>query len=180
MIENKIVIHRLTQENFAQFGDVIEIQGNDFFTINQGLTERYHALALAKIIGGNAEVGISVFRNLHATKLPFQVEMLERHPLGSQAFIPLQQQSFIIVVASSLNQNQPNEQQIQAFISNGQQGVNYHTGVWHHPLITLQTQSDFLVVDRIGTGQNCDIYSLAQAYWVVDVEAWQVLNKTDF
>lgn len=180
MIEKQIIIQRLTQEKFAQFGDVIEIQGNDFFPINQGLTERYHALALAKIAGENAEVGMSIFRNLHATQLPFQVEMLERHPLGSQAFIPLHQQPFIVVVATCLNDNQPNEQQIQAFISNGQQGVNYHVGVWHHPLMTLECPSDFLVVDRIGTGQNCDIHSLSQPYWAVDVldiEALQILNK---
>lgn len=163
-----IQIQPLTQEAFAAFGDVIETTGRDFFTINQGLAERYHALSLAQVSGENVAVGMSIFHNLAATTLPFSIEMLERHPYGSQSFIPLQQQKFVIVVALPFNETQPDEQQIHAFLSNGRQGVNYHQGVWHHPLITLEENSDFLVVDRIGGGHNCDVYQLVELSCIVE------------
>ncbi|ENV36747.1 hypothetical protein F959_02298 [Acinetobacter venetianus RAG-1 = CIP 110063] len=168
MNKTMIPIQPLTQETFAAFGDVIETTGRDFFPINQGLTERYHALSIAQVSGDNVAVGISVFHNLAATTLPFSIEMLERHPYGSQSFIPLQQQKFVIVVALPFNETQPDEQQIYAFLSNGRQGVTYHQGVWHHPLITLEAKSDFLVVDRIGEGKNCDVHHLTQSYSIIE------------
>ncbi|MCY6411510.1 ureidoglycolate lyase [Acinetobacter sp. VNH17] len=167
MYEKNIQIQPLTQESFAPFGDIIEKENRDFFPINNGLTERYHALSLAQVSGEDVAVGMSIFHNLAATELPFHIEMLERHPYGSQSFIPLQQQKFVIVVALPLDHTQPDEQQIFAFLSNGQQGVNYHQGVWHHSLITLEHNSDFLVVDRIGGGNNCDVYQMTKDYVIV-------------
>ncbi|ENU23804.1 hypothetical protein F993_01958 [Acinetobacter proteolyticus] len=168
MHEKNIEIRPLTQDSFAAFGDVIEKSNKDFILINQGLTERYHALSLAQVSGDQVAVGMSIFHNLSATPIPFQIEMLERHPYGSQSFIPLQQQKFIVVVALPFDQTQPDEQRIQAFISNGQQGVTYHQGVWHHPLITLEADSDFLVVDRIGGGSNCDVHHLSHICWITE------------
>ncbi|UUM26967.1 ureidoglycolate lyase [Acinetobacter colistiniresistens] len=168
MHEKNIEIRPLTQDSFAAFGDVIEKSNKDFIPINQGLTERYHALSLAQVSGDQVAVGMSIFHNLFATPIPFHIEMLERHPYGSQSFIPLQQQQFIVVVALPFDQTGPDEQRIQAFISNGQQGVTYHQGVWHHPLITLEADSDFLVVDRIGGGSNCDVHHLSQPCWITE------------
>jgi len=168
MPEQAIIIQPLTRENFAPFGDVIETQGRDQFAINQGLTQRFHALSLPQVSGENGAVGVSIFHNLTAIRVPFQIEMLERHPLGSQSFMPLAGQKFMVVVALPLNDEQPNEQQIFAFLSNGQQGVTYHQGVWHHPLITLEDESDFLVIDRIGDGHNCDVHTLSQPVWIVE------------
>lgn len=88
--------------------------------------------------------------------------MLERHPQGSQAFIPMHGQSFLIVVAAQLNPNTPDLEKIYAFISNGKQAINYHTGTWHHPLLTLEAPSDFVVVDRIGEGHNCDVFTFEE------------------
>ena len=167
-MRKNIQIQPLTQESFSAFGDVIEKENHDFFAINQGLTQRYHALSVAQISGDNTAVGMSIFHNLCATEIPFKIDMLERHPYGSQSFIPLQQQKFIIIVALAFDETRPDEQQIYAFLSNGRQGVNYHQGVWHHPLITLEAKSDFLVVDRIGEGKNCDVHHLTQSYWIIE------------
>ena len=90
--------------------------------------------------------------------------MLERHPNGSQAFIPMQGQKFLIVVAPSLDTDSPDLSQLCAFISDGSQGVNYRAGTWHHPLLTLEAPSDFAVVDRIGTGHNCDVYQFPETF----------------
>lgn len=157
---NKIHIQVLTAENFKAFGDVVSSAGNDFFYINDRYTERYHALAEVE---SDTKVGISIFKNIKASQFPIEIFMLERHPLGSQAFIGMNGQKFVVVVAESLDQDKPNLETMKAFITDGTQGVNYHAGTWHHPLITLEAPSEFIVIDRIGEGHNCDVYPLETA-----------------
>ncbi|WP_130803919.1 ureidoglycolate lyase [Acinetobacter ihumii] len=166
MSKTAIKIQPLTNENFAAFGEVIGCTGHDFFHINEAHTERYHCLVETEI-KGEAKAGISIFRNIKTSTLPLTIQMLERHPNGSQAFIPMQGQKFLVVVAPSLNADQPDIKQICAFITDGSQGVNYRAGTWHHPLLTLESPSDFAVVDRIGTGHNCDVYTFPAS---VDIE----------
>ncbi|WP_445115700.1 ureidoglycolate lyase [Acinetobacter sp. WZC-1] len=158
--QTEIVIQPLCAESFAAFGEVISSEGHDFFHINHAETERYHALSQA-VAEGDAHIAVSLFRNLKSTAIPFQVNMLERHPLGSQTFIPMQGQVFLIVVAPALDADRPDISRLQVFISNGSQGVNYRIGTWHHPLLTLEAPSDFAVIDRIGPGHNCDVFSFA-------------------
>lgn len=155
----KIRIEPLTKANFVAFGEVIQCAEQDFFHINDAHTERYHAIAVSQADQG--QTALSIFRNIKSTKLPYTISMLERHPLGSQAFIPMHGQAFLIVVAPVLNASQPDLSQLRAFISNGEQGVNYHAGTWHHPLLTLEAPSQFIVIDRIGTGQNCDVFNFS-------------------
>lgn len=162
-MKNTIQIQLLTSENFARFGEVISCQGNDYFHINDAHTERYHALVMTEIMG-DAKAGISIFRNIKSTQIPFEISMLERHPNGSQAFIPMQGQKFLIVVAPSLDTDTPDLSQLCAFITDGTQGVNYRAGTWHHPLLTLEAPSDFAIVDRIGTGHNCDVYQFPETF----------------
>lgn len=152
-----IQIQPLTHERFSPFGEVITCTGNDFFHINDAHTERYHALVQTEIIR-EARTGISIFRNIKTTSIPFEISMLERHPIGSQAFIPMQGQRFLVIVAPSLNADEPDLSELKAFITDGSQGVNYRAGTWHHPLLTLESPSDFAVVDRIGSGHNCDVF----------------------
>lgn len=162
-----IKIQALSIENFAPFGEVICCEGHDYFHINDAHTERYNALVNTEIVG-EAQAGISIFRNIKQTQLPFSVSMLERHPKGSQAFIPMQSQAFLIVVAPALDDESPDLSLLCAFISDGTQGVNYRAGTWHHPLLTLEAPSSFAVVDRIGTGHNCDVFQFQQAIVVTD------------
>lgn len=157
-----IQIQTLDAANFAAFGEVISCQGNDYFQINDAHTERYHAIATTEIIG-EAKAGISIFRNIKTTSIPFEISMLERHPNGSQAFIPMQGQNFLVVVAPSLNADEPDLSQLKAFITDGSQGVNYRAGTWHHPLLTLESPSDFAVIDRIGSGHNCDVFQFTHS-----------------
>ncbi|EFF84353.1 ureidoglycolate lyase [Acinetobacter ursingii] len=157
---NKIQIQALTTENFKAFGDVVSSAGSDFFYINDRHTERYHALAEVQ---SDTKVGISIFKNIKASQFPIKISMLERHPLGSQAFIGMHGQQFVVVVAENLDQDKPNLETMKAFITDGTQGVNYHAGTWHHPLITLEAPSEFIVIDRIGEGKNCDVYQLEKA-----------------
>ena len=164
MSMQSIKIQSLSTESFLPFGEVIACQGNHYFHINEQQTERYHALAEVE---SDTKVGMSIFRNIQATTIPFHISMLERHPLGSQAFIPMHGQQFLIVVAPELDHTQPDLSQIQAFISDGSQGVNYRAGTWHHPLLTLEAPSEFVVVERIGSGSNCDVHPFPKSIQIV-------------
>lgn len=143
----------LTQGAFAPFGDVIETAERDFFMINQGNTRRYHRLAEVDTGPDDGRAIISIFQ-AWAHPLPFRIRMLERHPHGSQAFIPMRGQPYLVVVAPRGGAPEPNT--IRAFVAHGNQGVNYHAGTWHHPVLALAHQDDFLVVDRAGELPNCD------------------------
>lgn len=154
-----LTIEPLTREAFAPFGDVIEASDAvKHFTINEGNTERYHDLAHIDP-GEDGRAIVSIFRGLART-LPFTVTMMERHPKASQAFMPLSGRPYLIVVA--LRETAPTLADLRVFLCQGTQGVNYATGVWHHPLLALEATSDFLIVDRSGPGDNCDIVDLDQ------------------
>ncbi|MBJ7553343.1 ureidoglycolate lyase [Marinomonas spartinae] len=149
------VLEPLTAEAFAPFGEVIAAtESAHSFAINGGTTERFHDLAAVEV-DGEARGGISIFRG-QAREFPIAIRMLERHPKGSQAFMPLQGRPYLVVVAPNGANDVPNLSQIRLFYATAEQGVNYRSGTWHHPLLALQATSDFLVVDRIGEGHNCD------------------------
>lgn len=148
-----LIIEPLSKEAFAAFGDVIETAGSDHFMINNGSTMRFHKLATVQTAQPDDQAIISIF-SAEALDMPLTIRMLERHPLGSQAFIPLLGKPFLIVVAPV--GDAPQSELVRAFRSNGRQGVNYHRGVWHHPVLTIEKRDDFLVVDRSGSGNNCD------------------------
>ena len=151
MIELKI--EPLTHAAFAPFGEVIEASDAvRHFPINAGNTERFHDLAKLDA-GPDGRLIVSIFRGQPRT-LPFTVSMMERHPLGSQAFMPLSGRAYLVVVAPP--GEAPTAHTLRCFLASGQQGVNYATGTWHHPLLALDEVSDFLVIDRSGTAPNCD------------------------
>ncbi|MBM7455397.1 ureidoglycolate lyase [Oceanisphaera litoralis] len=152
---NTLKIEPLTKEAFAPFGDVIESEGRDYFMINNGSTRRYHQLADVQLDEQGQGI-ISIFRT-EMLDYPLQLKMLERHPFGSQVFMPLFGHDYLVVVApvgdGSMNIDPST---VRVFRASGRQGVNYHRGVWHHPLMVLRDHDEFLVVDRSGPGNNCD------------------------
>lgn len=149
----------LTRDAFAPFGEVIAASdAAQHFTINGGNTERYHDLAAIEP-GADGKVIVSIFRG-QPRQLPFTVEMMERHPKGSQAFVPMSGRPYLVVVAPA--GEAPSAKNLSVFLARGDQGINYATGVWHHPLLALDGICDFLVVDRSGPGHNCDEVQLAQ------------------
>ncbi len=144
----------LTAEAFAPFGDVIQTAGNDFFPINYGKTERYHDLALLDTLDSGGKPTVSIFRSEPAT-FPLRIALVERHPLGSQAFIAMARQPFVVVVAPAGEPPAPTA--LRAFLVGENQGVNYRRGVWHHYMFSLAGVADFLCLDRSGgDGNNCD------------------------
>ncbi len=153
----KLEVTPLTRDGFARFGDVIEIEGSRSFAVNDGSATRFNDLAQIDVTQQDGRAALSVFRG-QPVQFPLQLSEVERHPLGSQAFMPMGEIPFLIVVAANAADGRPGE--VFAFLSNGRQGVNYARGTWHHPLLSLGKVSDFLVVDRAGPGANCDVASL--------------------
>lgn len=147
-------LQALTPENFAPFGDIIEAGLGEVRLINWDKTERHHALAKADVIGEDAHILMNIFRT-QPWDLPLTIKMMERHPLGSQAFMPLNGRDYLVVVAED-DKGIPHRP--VAFLAKGNQGVNYHRNIWHHPLLALDEMSDFLVVDRGGAGNNLEEY----------------------
>ena len=145
-------IQPLTPEAFAPFGTVIEADPATMRHINGGNTERYHALAEAEAVGEDAKVIINLFRG-SPRRFPYAVDMMERHPFGSQSFSPIDNRPWLVVVAEDEG-GKPGRPQV--FRADGRQGINYRRNVWHHPLMTLDAVSDFLVVDRLGGGVNLE------------------------
>ena len=142
----------LTRAGFAAFGDVIEA-ADAFDVINSGTTQQYRKLTEIEVSAHGGRTQVSLYRVI-PYQLPLELAGLERHPLSSQLFMPLSAAPFLVVVAP------PGENvdrtSVRAFVTNGVQGVNYRRGTWHHPVIALANPSDFLVVDRVGPGANCD------------------------
>jgi ureidoglycolate lyase len=150
----------LTPAAFAPFGDVIAADGREFRWINEGTCKRYDDLAGVDVAAAGGRPLISLFE-ASPRPLPFQLRSLERHPLSSQAFFPLEARPFLVVVAEQ--GAAPLASGIRAFWSSGTQGVNYRRNTWHHALIAIGETSRFLVVDRGGPGANCDEIELAEA-----------------
>lgn len=145
-----IVAQPLTAEAFAPFGEVLEAAGEPDRIINQGLCGRFHDRATIDILEGRA--GLSLFRS-EARVLPYRLEMVERHPLGSQAFLPMSLDPFLVVAA-------PDEGGVpgapRAFRTAPGQGINFARGTWHGVLTPLAPPGLFAVIDRIGAGPNLE------------------------
>ncbi|WP_180898507.1 ureidoglycolate lyase [Martelella soudanensis] len=156
----RLALERLTPEAFAPFGAVIAPDPATARLINGGTTTRFHELARVEALGEGACVIISIFRG-EPRRFPYQVDMMERHPLGSQSFSPLSSRPFLVVVAEDDN-GAPSAPRV--FFAESGQGVNYDANVWHHPLMTLGEASDFLVVDRAGPGDNLEEYRYREPF----------------
>jgi ureidoglycolate lyase len=171
MSERNLTVHQLTRDAFAPFGDVVTASGSEHYLINNGTTTRFNDLARVETLGAGARTMINLFRGL-AFELPVSINMLERHPLGSQAFIPLHDRPWLVVVARDENGVPATP---VAFLvtpdQDGYKGVNYAPNVWHHPLISLQASSDFLVVDRGGEGNNLEEYYFDEPYVIAPLGA---------
>lgn len=160
-MSQEIIAQPLTANAFAPFGNILEAKGTADKIINQGLCSRFHDLARLDFSDGRA--GISLF-DATPGNLPYQLTMMERHPEGSQAFIPMSMNRFLIIVAPDKN-NRPGRP--LAFLSDPGQAINFHRNIWHGVLTPLEAPGLFAVVDRIGSGENLEEIVFDTPYIVV-------------
>lgn len=147
----------LTSERFAAYGDVIESSRSNSDAMNEARFERFDDLANVDLVK-NSKVAVSIARCRTPTSLPLRLDMVERHPLGSQAFVPLSPCRMVVVVAPPGESVDASD--LRAFVSNGRQGINYRRGTWHMPLIAFEAGQEYLIIDRGGVEPNCDIHTL--------------------
>ena len=147
-----LTVEPLTKENFASFGEVIEFRGEPLNN-NQGRCKKFPALASINT-GSFKAVNTHLFFQSEAIQLPFRLQVFERHPIGCQMFMPLNKEPYLVVVAEGYKQPEP--EKIRCFLVEQGQGVVYAPGVWHHPLLALHDQAEFLVVDPAHAGVNLE------------------------
>jgi ureidoglycolate lyase len=148
----------LSKAAFASFGDVIEAEGAERFGINQGFAERFNNLTTVDVSDGGGQTNVSFIVAI-PRPTPLTLAVMERHPLGSQIFYPLQNRVWLVVVCD----NPQHPESYRAFRATGLQGVNYAKNTWHHPLLVLDPESRFLVIDRKGPGNNLEEVALSAA-----------------
>jgi ureidoglycolate lyase len=162
--DRTITIEPLSAEAFAPFGQVIERAGAHHYPINAGMTERYHDLARIELGGVHPRPLISLFHG-RPYALPLALKLVERHPLGSQAFFPLSASPWLVIVAEDQGGTPV---RLRAFRPSPGRGVNIAMNTWHGVLTPLEVESDYLVVDRGGEGNNLEEHHFAEPWLVAD------------
>ena len=155
---------KIIKENFAKFGDVISTHNIIPVDINNGYAKRFDNLADINISKNNGTATVSIFSALKRS-FPMKINMMEKHPLGSQAFIPMKETNFIAFVAPQ--GDKPEISKIESFVVSPGIGINYKPGIWHFPLISTENMN-FLVVDRKGAGNNLIIYNFEKEKVTLD------------
>jgi len=168
-------VEPLTSSAFEPFGDVIQTAGRSFHHINARKVERYHDLAAVDVDEQEGRAGISLLR-AQPYELPLKVTYVERHPMSSQAFIPLSDRPFLVIVAPAWESVRPSD--LRAFLTDGSQGINYRRAVWHHVLLAIGVPDTFIAIDRIGSGPNCDRFDIPEREQLtIDVVLLDALGK---
>ncbi|GGE24969.1 ureidoglycolate lyase [Gemmobacter megaterium] len=149
----------LTAQAFAPYGEVLEASGDDFRLINEGWCQRHTDRARLDF-GPDGRAGISLFQ-ARPRSLPYSFDLIERHPEGSQAFLPMTQHPFLVIVSDGP------EAVPRAFLTSGAQGINLRRGTWHGVLTPLHAPGLFAVVDRIGPTPNVEEFRYGQPWTVL-------------
>ena len=156
----------INKENFSVFGDLITSNDIDPIDINAGYAKRYDNLANINTEKDGGKTIVSIFSALKRS-FPMTIDMMEKHPLGSQAFIPMKETTFLCFVAPP--GDKPDINKIQTFVIPPKMGINYKPGIWHFPLISTE-DTNFLVVDRKGNGENLIIYNFNKEKIILEYE----------
>lgn len=160
---HRLLPKRLTRQAFAHFGDVIDTEGVAPRGINQGFAERFNDLARVDVSMQGGETNISLVKAT-PRPVPIAIKLMERHPLGSQIFLPMQNRAWLVLVC----QDPLQPATYQLFAATGRQGINYARNTWHHPLLVFDFDSQFLVIDRKGPGDNLE------EVWLPDALALEI------
>lgn len=149
----------LSAPAFKPYGDVLDSAGIAPRSINQGFAQRFNDLCRVDVAPGGGEVNVSLF-TANPRPAPIAIKLMERHPLGSQAFVPMQDRPWLVLVCD----DPLDVSSYHLFAATGRQGVNYARNVWHHPLLVFDSGSHFLIIDRKGPGDNLEEVWLPESW----------------
>ena len=161
-----LITKKINKFDFDKYGEIISIKDKKYIEINNGYAFKFDNLANVEVSNKLGKANISIYKSMPRS-FPMKIDMLEKHPLGTQAFFPFENNSYLIIVAPPSNIPLINE--IESFIVPPQTGINYKIGVWHYPLISLK-ESSFLVIDRKGPEKNLDIFKFEDQNIVLNYE----------
>ena len=150
----KIKPKKVSKKNFKKFGQIIDTSKKKYFKINNGYAKRYDNLGKIDTASKKGRTNVSIF-SAKKRRFPMRIDMMEKHPLGSQAFVTMKETSFLVFVAPKAKV--PNLKKIESFRIPKQKGINLNRGIWHFPLISTKNMN-FLVIDRKGKGNNLVIH----------------------
>jgi len=145
---------KVSKKNFKKFGQIIDTSKKKYLKINNGYARRYDNLGKIDTSTKMGKTIVSIF-SAKKRRFPMKIDMMEKHPLGSQAFVPMKETSFLVFVAPKAKF--PNLKKIESFRIPKQTGINLNPGIWHFPLISTKNMN-FLVIDRKGKGNNLVIH----------------------
>ena len=165
-MKKKIKPTKITRENFSAYGDLISSESIKPMDINAGYAKRFDNLAKINTAKDKGETIVSIFSALKRS-FPMKIDMMEKHPLGSQAFVPMKETTFLSFVAPA--GDAPEINKIQSFIIPPKMGINYKPGIWHFPLISTE-DTNFLVIDRKGSGENLTIHKFEKEEIILEYE----------
>jgi ureidoglycolate lyase len=149
---NKILIEQLDINIFSKFGDIIQKKNAlELRSINQGTTTRHHNISKLSLESKNGNSAISIFSG-SPRDLPIEIKIMEKHPIASQSFLPIQDYDWLIVVCEEKNEL-PDLNTLRCFHVDGDTGITYNQNVWHHPLLVKKKQ-DFWIIDRINDQED--------------------------
>ncbi len=148
-------IKKISKENFSKYGQLVSTKDIDSQNINEETTKSFYDLVNIEIYGDDKKCRVNIFKSIKRN-FPLEINMLENHPLSSQAFIPLQKTNFIVVVAPI--SNEPDINLIETFLISPEEGINFRPKVWHFPLIATEN-SNFLTIDKKDSANNLEIYN---------------------
>ncbi len=157
---------KINRSNFSSFGDLISTENINPIDINAGYAKRFDNLANLDTANNNGKTIVSIFSALKRT-FPMKIDMMEKHPLGSQAFIPMKETTFLSFVAPP--GDFPELGKIQSFIIPPKMGINYKPGIWHFPLISTE-DTNFIVIDRKGNGENLTIHKFEKEEIILEYD----------
>ena len=165
-MEKIIIPNKITKDTFSSFGDIISTKDVKPIDINEGYAKRFDNLADIDISNDNGKAIVSIFSALKRN-FPMKIDMMEKHPLGSQAFIPMKETTFLVLVAPQ--GDKPDINMIKSFIVPPGIGINYKPGIWHFPLISTE-DTNFLVIDRKGNDENLTIHKFEKEEIILEYE----------
>jgi len=155
---------KINRSNFSVYGDLISADNINPMDINAGYAKRFDNLADINTLKSGGKTIVSIFSALRRA-FPMKIDMMEKHPLGSQAFVPMKETTFLTFVAPE--GDFPEINKIQSFVIPPKMGINYKPGIWHFPLISTE-DTNFLVIDRKGNDENLIIHKFEKEKIILD------------
>ncbi|MFO0549149.1 MAG: ureidoglycolate lyase [Polyangiaceae bacterium] len=160
----QLSIEPLEKDNYAPFGAVIAAPTHGGKPANQGTARRHDWLGPVRRLRDQADWNLCVFRCAPRDLSNFVIRLLEHHPKSTQVFVPMNATRYLVVVAEAASANAPNPETLRAFMATGRQGISYHPGIWHHPLLALDHETDFAcLVSEDGSADDCTTWEFPES-----------------